>query len=188
LIDPLRIWHQRLGLPDVKIIDVNGKTTAQVSPLRSSILEVSDAVYEAYYRYDEAMLHFIANEKNQDLHGNLSRLPEKALRVAALLASLADSSKIEIPHWARGQIIAEHWREGLYAMYDQVRSFRGNHHLSNEQKVLRVIDTKENVTGRMIAQYAHLTTEVVKKILEGLLENGEIQEVKQGRTKIFVRS
>ncbi len=67
-----------------------------------------------------------------NLDGNYSRFPEKALWVAALFASLSNSLRIELSHWARAQEIAERWRAGTHELYSQLNEIDTVQQSTNE--------------------------------------------------------
>ena len=56
-------------------------------------------VEDAFYTYKNALDDLAAVSKNTDLDGNYSRFPEKALRVAILLASIENHHVIDMRHW-----------------------------------------------------------------------------------------
>lgn len=116
IVDPLKEWHTRLGIPNVQI-QLGEELTVNAEPVEASVLGLGAGVYDAYYRYYDALIDMVQATDNSDLDGNYSRLPEKAMRVAALLASLQGSPNIELSHWARAQTIAEKWRANLHDLY-----------------------------------------------------------------------
>jgi len=68
----------------------------------------------------------IASNGNQDLDGSYVRLSDKALRIAALLASLENEGQINLQIWALAQEIAEMFRYNLHELYAQVSSLQEN--------------------------------------------------------------
>jgi hypothetical protein len=131
LIRTLQIWHERLGIPQVRIDperDQRRHESGRYSILQSVLLpektyRLSPEVQHAYCAYDRAMRELIQGEANHDLDGSYARFPMKALRIAGLLASLHDDGSrctIEHSHWYRGQQIAERWRRDLHRLVAQV--------------------------------------------------------------------
>ncbi len=138
LIDPLKRWHEELGIPKVEISGTHAKI---IQPDRQ-VLRLSEEVFSAYYAYDDGINQITRSRTNHDLDGNYARFPEKALRMAALFASLSGSPTIEMNHWARAQMIAEHRREELHILYSQLSENLTAQKPSIEEKVLRAIRNK----------------------------------------------
>ena len=105
LLQPIRDWHKRLG---------------DLSANNRSPLELDPDVKDAYYRYDGALRRLLVEIGIPDFDGSYGRLPEKALRIAALFASLEGSPTIKMKHWAKAQAIAQRWRGNLHEVYKQV--------------------------------------------------------------------
>lgn len=180
LLTPLRDWHARLGIPEIRI---NNGILIHPSYLPSSKLELSDETYEAYYNYDEALREILLNQNLPDLDGNYGRLPEKALRVAGLFASLDNCPVIELKHWARAQEITERWRRNLHELYRQVNSgCTQTKKLTAKEKVKRAIIEKVFPTKREIQQFTGLSTEDVEGALIQLISDGEVVQEQVGRT------
>ena len=132
LIQRLVEWHSRLGVPIVEInpvIDNKNKDTGKVDITRHDSLpevtcQLGAGVYDAWRRYRSALKQIVTGWHMVDLNGNYERLPTKAMRVAALLASFENDGIIEMRHWALAQAIAERWRAGLHELYAQVNTSR----------------------------------------------------------------
>jgi hypothetical protein len=67
-------------------------------------------VGEAYYTYNDAIMQIIHKAIYEDLDAWHGRCAIRALRMAALFASLDGTDEINLRHWARAQHIAERWR------------------------------------------------------------------------------
>ena len=87
LLQPLRDWHKRLG---------------DLSANNRSPLELDPDVKDAYYRYDGALRKLLVEIGIPDFDGSYGRLPEKALRIAALFASLEGSPTIKMKPLGQG--------------------------------------------------------------------------------------
>jgi len=127
LVSQLSAWHYRLGMPHIGIdvkFDEKGRETGtfdvEREPLPETECQFGEGVWEAWARYRTALKQMISAMKNRDLAGSYSRLAIRAMRVAALLASLENNGIIEMRHWARAQEIAEGWRKSLHELYAQV--------------------------------------------------------------------
>jgi hypothetical protein len=146
LTRPLVAWHQGLGLPQVTIQDHrdgDGKLTGDkivtiVSP-DPQVCDLTSAAEDALYAYNRAVLEIARTHEQTDLDGNYGRLHEKALRVAALLASLGNEGRIELWHWARAQEIAERWRLYTHRLYDQVTRAQASPVSEIEDKILNAL-------------------------------------------------
>jgi hypothetical protein len=176
LIIPLRTWHETLGIPKVEIRGTN----VNIIPISPQILTLSDDVFNAVNDYGEALIEITASSPNFDLEGNYVRFPEKALRIAALFASFAGSTTIEMNHWARAREITEHWREDLHNLYSQLSENKSVQKPSNEEKVLRAIYRKGNPTRREIEQYTGLLSYDVQLAIDHLVDRGIIDEIPDG--------
>jgi glutamine synthetase adenylyltransferase len=118
-----------------------------------------------------------------DLDGNYGRFPEKALRIAALFASLGNSSIIDLNHWARAQQIVERWRRNLHELYNQVNEENiTKPKLTSLEKVKKAFNEKEEPTEREIVQYTGLSYDEVAQLLQHLEEDSAINHQKVGRT------
>ncbi len=195
IYQPLQEWHQRLNLPRVELIDekINGKDGKAMSMQRvkvhlgwPNVLELSEEVYEAFYAYDDGLNEICNRLAMDDLDGNYSRFSEKALRLATLFASFANSPKIQFDHWARAQTIAESWRFGLHFLHEQLNTPRISEELETEDRILRIIKRLKSATVREIRQYSKLPTKLIYANLEGLEEAGLISKSPEGRTVKFV--
>lgn len=192
LVLPLVNWNARLGFPEYEIVDSEGKRVLIVKPLPPKHLRISCEAYEAYYAYHNALRFIISNNQNFDLDGNYARFPEKALRIAALFASLDKSESIELKHWAKAQSITERWRIGLHELYQQVTTSTESpttkfvKDLSIEDQIIRAIGKKQNPGIREICQFTDLKSDVVTPALNKLISEGKVLEVKQDRKNIFM--
>ncbi len=187
LITPIAEWHKRLGIPEVQIIDRGVKHNALVSPQPPTLCVYGDDVYEAYYRYSDALTDLIIKSQLTDLDGNYNRLPEKALRVAALLASLENNGKIEMRHWHRAQQVAEIWRQNLHNLYDQtVEEGDTPKMVAMEDKIMRLIADKGPRTIREITQGIHgLDSNQAKVVVKSMVEVGFLAMMKDGRAERY---
>lgn len=176
-------WHLRLGLPTVTI-----NTELHVDPAKGHHLVIDKAVEEACYAYDQALLTMIEQWDSYDLDGNYVRFPEKAMRIAALFASLAGSDHINIAHWAKAQGITEQWRENLHSFYQRIVTNTAPRKVSNMERVMRTMSVKETPTKREIEQHTGLLSYEVQDQLDILLSRGDIKEIEAGNTVRYTRS
>ena len=192
LLQPLQEWHQRLGVPQIDIVDVmdkDGKTTgdkrAECAPPKITVLDLSPEVKECFYTYHDGLLDTLQNASTHDLDANYSRFAEKALRIATLMASISGAQSVDGLHWAKAQAITERWREGLHQLYNQLNEPQPSEALEDEERVLRVIRQKKQPTAREISQTIRLSSAEVKHVLGALVETGAIEKAKSGRTEVY---
>ncbi|MDP9314497.1 MAG: YfjI family protein [Chloroflexota bacterium] len=184
LIQPLKAWHQRLGVPVVTLeehVEKQAKRTAgydvDVGSLEPERATFGEDVFEAYYRYHDALLGLTQTTADSDLDGNYARFAEKALRVAMLLASLDNGGRIELRHWARAQNIAEGWRVDLHALIDQLQNGADiSREAELEDKVIRVLQKHGPLTAADIhKEYLRTaSTPELSKLLDSLVEHGRV--------------
>jgi len=180
LTSPLKEWSDRLGFPEYKNIDSEDQKIIECKPITFSNLTISNETFEAFYKYHDALRMIMINNLNQDLDGNYSRLAEKALRIAALFASISGSDCIEPAHLAKAQGIIERWRVGLHEVYRQVNE-RNNGQtktrvkdMSHEEQILRAVRMKGIANQREIAQFTTLKMEVVTPTIARLLQENRL--------------
>lgn len=193
ILKPLAAWHSRLGLPKVSIESGNlGKgekpgNQLDITPVQATILDLPEDTVDAFNHYNDALLDILASDsiQNHDLDGNYARLADKALRVAALLASLDDKKSITIEYWARAQGIAETWRAGLHRLYNQINLPGQSQASENEERLLSIIQEKKNPTRRELHQYSKLSYKDIDFILSDLIKAEEIEESINGKAKRY---
>lgn len=183
LTSPLKEWSDRLGFPEYQIIDSEGQKIVKCEQTIFSSLTISDETFDAYYEYRDALKMMMTNNPDHDLDGNYLRLAEKALRIAALFASLGGSECIELAHWAKAQEITEHWRVGLHELHRQVNDNNRDQpkayikDMSHEEQILRAVSKKGIVGMREIAQFTTLKTDVIKPIMAEFVQEGKLMAI-----------
>ena len=183
IIEPVRDWHHRLGLPEVVITDV----TADKSKTDRNIVigkyaprpcTLGDGVVEKFYTYRNGLLDILEeHSQSGDLDGNYARLPEKALRVAMLLASLENQGGIELRHWARAQNIAERWRFSLHTLFAQVNGDDERDERLQVERALKVVARLGTPTAREVGQLLHIKTQDAERLLETMVRSDELKAV-----------
>jgi DNA-binding transcriptional ArsR family regulator len=190
---PLQVWHTRLGIPQVDLIEekatkTTGSLRVKVQSLDSQVLSYAEDVYEAFYAYDEGLNEVCSRMAIEDLDGNYARFSEKALRLAAIFASLGISEKIEMRHWARAQAITERWRAGLHALHQVLNNPNPSMLMETEERILRVIRRLKGASVREIRQQTRLPAREINSILDGLMEAELVRKEPVGRTTRFFLS
>lgn len=153
-------WHDRLGVPECDIEQaeepdkkgelqpVAGRYIVTAEPLPENTVTFGPGVYEAWKRYRSALKTIsVTSLAFGDLKANYDRLPTRAMRVAALLASLENDGVIELCHWAKAQEIAERWRLFLHELYRQSNMSSGSKIKSLSDLMIDLL-TKFGVEGK----------------------------------------
>jgi hypothetical protein len=131
LVTELYTWHESLGIPTCRLEPVMDKKDTPTgtyhvvrAPLRETTYTLSGDVWQQYYAYDVALRQIMRTQQAAHLDGSYIRFPAKALRIAALLASLHGGATREITpqFWARGQQITEQWRLELHRLVRQLHT------------------------------------------------------------------
>lgn len=182
LWQPLAEWHERLGIPTVSIVPSGGPNnggSVQRKGIEPKCCILGDGVVDAFYRYDGALLDIVEQSNQTDFDGNYARFAEKALRIAMLLASLENKGRIEMRHWARAQEIAERWRHGMHALYQQLNEPEPSRSEQMEKKVLAVIRRHGQQTAAEVARNIRdLSAAEAQTVLQGLVR-AEVLVAKQ---------
>jgi len=188
LIAPLKAWHERLGMP---VVDIEPATdekskhpfTVTITPPHVTACRFGPGVVDAFYAYADTLRDFIATSDNTDLDGHYTRQAEKALRIAALFASLEGKGLIiERHHWYKAQDIAERWRKALHDLRDQLADTTNSRSADHEETIMRHIVRQGSLTARDAGRYAHISTKEAFQILEALVKQGELDAVPTART------
>jgi hypothetical protein len=189
IVEPLRRWHERLGVPEVDIEprrDEAGKVTgdydAFAGPVHRTRVTIDQDAREAFYVYHDALLDVVEDLDNRDFDGNYARFAEKALRVAMLLASLEHDDKITLPVWARAQGIAERWRRSLHELYAQANEPPASETAHREEQMIQIIVRKGEMTASEVARYMRgISRAEATVVLEGLANAGALVRVAETR-------
>lgn len=195
LTKPLIDWHKRLGVRSVVITDLedgDGKSKGSVNAIvanniEPSLLELPTAVYDAYYSYRFALIDLVTAGKTEDLDGNYSRLPEKAIRIAALLASFQGEREIKLCHWHRALEITERWRVNLHSLYRQLTgTVEVDRSRTIEDAIIEQIKRYGPRTARELKQFTNMSSDDVKSVLPGMVADGTLLEMKEGKAIRYV--
>jgi hypothetical protein len=186
-VRPLMEWHARLGMGVASIheeVSEKGiRYAVRVTPMPPTVMAMTDDIYDAYYTYSDSLLDIVAKSNLTDLDGNYSRLPEKALRVAMLLASLENHNRIELRHWHRGQKVAEDWRRNLHNLYEQLTSTTETPKIvAMEDRIMGFIAERGPSTLRELYQGIRGLDSAQAKILtRSMAETGLLAIMKNGK-------
>lgn len=127
LIESLESWHKRLGVPNCYLepqTDGKGDANGKYKIIRDSLPEqrctISTEAHNAWKAYRSSLKTLKRSFPHKDFHGSYARLPETALRMAVLMASLSNDNRIDICIWAKAQEYAEILRRNLHELYAMV--------------------------------------------------------------------
>lgn len=194
LSQPLADWHRRLGVPRVEILDQGddngskkGGIPVNVESIEPTIVGMPSETYDAYYAYRHALVGIITAGQNEDLDGNYSRLPEKAIRIAAMLASFHGEKEIRIQYWHRALEIAERWRVDLHSLYRQLSgAVEVTRARSLEDAIVEQLKRRGPLTARELKQFTNQGSDEVKTALSGMVGDGTLLEVNEGKATRYV--
>lgn len=195
LIQPLHEWHTQLGVPAVDIFEEQDKRgnytgiwNARRGALPTQQMTLDPLVYDAYETYNDALLEMVQRgDTHPDLSAWYGRAHEKALRVAMLLASVHGEYVINRDYWAEGQAMAEHWRRNLHEI---VSTIGAQTPLSKEgqleAKVESLLSKSGGMTARELQRHAHVSADLLQKVLTSMLKVESVSAVKSGKKVIYV--
>lgn len=194
LISPLQQWHERLGIPKVDVTErlkpdgePSGKYDLTIGELPINRCTLGDGVFDAFYRYSDALGDISFASSNQDLDGNYTRLPEKTLRVAMLFASLENDGRVEMPQWARAQEIGERWRQNLHNLYATIIDELPTRKEALEERVVTMIQESGSLTARDIIRHIKgLSSEEGNAMIANLVKSGTLISTPSGKTTIYM--
>ncbi len=182
IVEELREWHNRLGTPAYSLTDDSDNVKRVITDnKKTAVIDISKETFDAVYDYRSFLKEVISQSETYDLDGNYGRFPEKALRIAALFASINGDLTIEMKHWAKARGIVERWRTNLHHLYYRLGGPSQTRKLTDREKVIRQINLG-NPTAREIHQYTKLNSDQVKTILGELVSSGEVFPQKDGKT------
>lgn len=198
LSEPIRQWHQVLGIPQVTIEEVindKGDPTGLYRVDRDEVAPktctVGNGVMDAYYTYHDGLTNLAAKQEGQgntDLIGNYGRFAEKGMRVAMLLASVSNQNRIELSHWARAQAITERWRANLHHLFEQVQTSAPSQERQFQDKVVEILKRHGPGTAADIGRYIrNMGSSEVDEISKRLVKSGVliVAEVTQRKTSRY---
>src|SRR5205085_1452125 len=123
--------------------------------------------------------------------GNYGRMANKALRLAALFASLENKNLIEMKHWAKAQAITEDWRDCLHELYSQVNERPLSEIDSLKEVILQFLTTHpdKQYTIREMQQssrhFKHVPSKEIEEALDRLEKDGVVDRKRSGKTQTY---
>lgn len=196
LSEKLRDWNARLGVPHCRVSPILEEKKAKAKAeqddrprvkgwkvereeLRATSVTLKQEAYAAYCGYREALRKLISENSGQDLDGSYARLSDKALRIAALLASLENKGVVTLPIWSLAQDIAEMFRYNLHELYAQTATPVQESTL--EDVLIDYLKKKGSLTARDVAksgppELRALQTAGVRELIESLIAEGIVEQ------------
>lgn len=200
LVEGLRAYDTMLGRASVRIEPVteqlgNGKDKVlryDVTVQRQAdfVVDLSDEVHEAVYRYDCWLRDTVAAGLVEDLRPSYGRMAERALRIACLLASYERRSVCELRDWKKAQAIMERRRQCLHWTYERLTDTAiETEKVGKTDAILRFITTARCVSARDIQtkfrrRYPTGIAELQRE-LDALVEAGELHSVTGKRKRVL---
>jgi hypothetical protein len=199
LLDKLKKWHEELGSPtttidpEVKDDKETGHYTVTRTDLPEQIVKFGKGVYEAWKKYRSGLKHIFARWNMTDLNASYDRLATRAIRVAALIASLENNGLIELKHWYLAQEFAERWRVSLHELYHQVHHARGDEKSKEakaEDRIIEVVQRLEEKgnppSAKEIKDYCkNLDRALIERKCKELVQIGVLEVMKTSRTNRY---
>jgi hypothetical protein len=196
LVVALHDWHERLGIPEFTIegvFDHKGNATGtwkgKRAPFHPQVLHLSDEALEAYRTYNKALLGMvIAGTVSADLSGCYGRYHDKALRIAILLASLANSPVITLQHWAYAQEVVESWRDMLHhLLVSAAESEPMSKEQAWEERIEQLLSAQGAMTARDLQrQLFRCTAHELQRLLASMVQIGRIVSLPKGKTILYM--
>lgn len=198
LVQSLKDWHERLGVPactidpvlDAKKQTPTGKYVINREDLKEVPCTISREARRAWKQYRLSLKRLCLTFPHKDFHGSYTRLPETAMRIAVLLASLSNNNRIEMRHWARAQELAETLRKNLHELYSQV-----NTPVSTESQASKIEDEiikhmNKYPTGITInvlrtSYMKNYSSKQLEEVLEAMKRSGAVEEFKTNHAKKY---
>jgi uncharacterized protein DUF3987 len=187
LTEPLRAWHERLGIPECAITAVQdehgtatGRSQLERGTLPETPVQMDEDAYQAFHQYRLALRQIVAESRTQDLDGSYVRLSDKALRIAALIGSLEHHNRISLSVWAVAQEIAEILRRNLHELYAQINTVQEEHPLEDRLiEHLKQLQGKSTTVREILrtgpAELRRLKADQVRNELTNLIRSGIVE-------------
>ncbi|WP_376793788.1 DUF3987 domain-containing protein [Thermogemmatispora sp.] len=207
LVQALQRWHEQLGIPELRLDPPEGGSAGrhgggerprlQRGPLPEHACQISEDAYRSYDRYRRALREMLAASRQEDLDGAYGRLPELALKLALLNASLeADhprQARIELTHWAKAQELAERFRLHLHRLHAQMRTAEeagATDHLEDQLLAFLSRVPGEGATIRDIQRKAPASVRQtpaarLREALHLLVQSGEVELLQSGARLLY---
>ena len=162
--------------------------------LPQQIVTWTKDVYKAHEGYYEA-LATLARDSGLDerFRATYGRLPDMALKIAMLLASLENNGDIDMRHWARGQQITEHWRANFHELIAQLSTDEARGFGEIQDKILEVVMVKlkgKKANSYTISQHGStllrkIGSIKVREVLDELVAAGKLEMSGKGKSALY---
>jgi hypothetical protein len=203
LLESLQAWHERLGVPDCVVEELlddkkkkTGKYRIHREPIRAQDVTCLDEAQQAFARYRSALKRLCLSFGHKDFHPSYARLPETAMRIAVLIASLSNGNVIDLRVWARAQELAEILRRNLHELYSQVNATpeKPTFARSVEERIQAYITKNQASTEpdriptiRNLSRYIkHVDLKALRCAVIDMKQAGILEERKVGKAMYYV--
>jgi hypothetical protein len=191
LIHGLARWHHRLGARRIALVpttDKKGEETGEyrveeTERLPEEALSLSDDAYNLWTVFRSTIRGLARNDPSEIFDSAYKRLAIRAVKIAALAASVEVSPSIELRHMVMALRLCEKMRASFHRLYAQV--FEPLAKESPEDKILKLLKQKGSLTARDVRHYTNSDAPTTLKRLEALVREGEISAATQGRKTVY---
>ena len=191
LVQGLRGWHDRLGersivlvqTPDKKGEGAGSYTVEEMERLPEQALSLSDDAYSLWTAYRSTIRGLARSDSSEIFDSAYKRLAIRAVKIAALAASVEASPSIELRHMVMALRFSEKMRASFHRLYTLVFEPRAQE--SAEEKILKLLMQKGPLTARDVRHYTNSDAPTTLKRLEALVREGEISATTQGRKTVY---
>jgi hypothetical protein len=169
IIEPLKEWDKRLG-----------SIYQPASPMY-----ITNKVLKAYHEYDNCLMDLLASNKDHDLDGNYARFPEKALRIAALFASLSGDEHVSLKYWAKAQDLTENFRNDLHELYRQIIGSYVQKKIPIDERLLSLVEKYHGCTVNHASRFLkNVPKDILASKFEELVEEGLLYAIRTRKNTI----
>jgi hypothetical protein len=204
LLNSLKAWHHRLGTPecvleeiqDTKTKKPTGRHRIHREPLPETDVELLHDAEDAFKAYRSALKQLSLSFGQKDFYASYARLPETALRMAILMASLSNGNVINLRIWAKAQELAEILRRNLHDLYAQVNAVpeKPTFARSVEERIQAYIEKNQTSTEpdriptiRNLSRYIkHVDLKSLRSAVIDMKQAGILEERKVGKAVYYV--
>jgi hypothetical protein len=191
LVEGLQAWNHRLGARRIALVPVEGKkgedaceyTVEEIEALPEEALTLSDEAYQLWTSYRSTIRGLARADPSEIFDSAYKRLAIRAVKIAALAASVEASSSIEPRHMVIALQLSEKMRASFHRLYALV--FEPLAKEAPEEKILTLLVQRGPLTAREIRHYTNSDSPTTLKRLEALLREGEISATTQGRKTVY---
>lgn len=190
LVTPIRAWHERLGVPEAKVVRIldednepTGKYRLERGPLPQNVMTLDPDVRQEWFNYVNHLKR-VAWTTKSDMDAGNTRLANIALRIAMLLASVAGLDRVTGPYWARAYYLTQAMQKYQLNLMESVGDDQGESpRRASEERVLKQLEKRGPMTMRELRRFIYgMSVDELGTAVKALEEAGEVERVKEGKT------